>query len=142
MARALVSGLEDCHNRSRRQPRGKLLRTDNLTLDMAIKIGQASQTTKRHAMNLSQPESRNQTTVDALQTPCTRESHLKIDANTMGVYIKEENALLMEKTCSKYHKLNHFAAVCLSKSCKVHYSVEGQSNDACDAAGNVDHVFI
>ena len=46
------------------------------------------------------------------------------------------------RTCSKCHKLNHFAAVCLSTSRKVHYSVEGQSNDACGATGNGDHIFI
>ena len=94
----IIIGVED------NQLRQKRLRTDDLTLDMAIKIGQAPETTKRHAMTLSRPEARNQTTVHALQTR-QRESQLnsssshrlQIDANTAGVDTKEENALLMEK---------------------------------------------
>ena len=129
------------------QLREKLLRTNDLTLDMAIKIGQAS--TKRHAITLSRPEARNQTTVDALQTPRQRESQLNSSSSLTTNRCKYCGSLHQRgkcpaygKTCSKCHKLNHFAAVCLSTSRKVHYSVEGQSSDACDSAGNMDHVFI
>ena len=102
----IIIGVED--NQLRKKP----LRTDDLTLDMAIKIGQASETIKRYAMILSRPEARNQTTVYALQTPRQRERQLNSSsspttntamtstlefANTAGVYNKEENALLMEK---------------------------------------------
>ena len=59
------------HNWSRRRP----TKAETFTLDMAIKIGQAPETTKRHAMTLSRPEARNQTTVYALQTR-QRESQL------------------------------------------------------------------
>lgn len=41
------------------QLREKLLRTNDRTLDMAIKIGQVSETTKKHAMNLSLLEAKN-----------------------------------------------------------------------------------
>ena len=123
--------------------------TDDLTLDIAIKIGQASETTKRHAMTLSQPEARNQTTVDALHTPRKRESQLNSSSSPTTNRCKYCGSLHQRgkcpsygKICTKCHNLNHFAAVCLSTSRKVHYSVEGQSNDACGTAGNVDHVFI
>ena len=43
----VIIGVED------NQLREKLLGTNNLTLDMAIKIDQAPETTKRHAMTLS-----------------------------------------------------------------------------------------
>jgi len=100
-------------------------------------------------MTLSRPEARNQTTVDALHTPRKRESQLNSSSSPTTNRCKYCGSLHQRgkcpaygKTCSKCHKLSHFAAVCLSTSCKVHYSVEGQSKDACDAAGNVDHVFI
>jgi len=139
----IIIGVED------NQLRQKLLRTDDLTLDMAIKIGQASETTKRHGMTLSRPEARNQTTVHALQTPRQRESQLNSSSSPTTNRCKYWSSLYQRgkcpaygKTCSKCRKLNHFAAVCLSMSRKVHYSVECQSNDSCGAAGNADHVFI
>ena len=138
----IIIGVED------NQLRQKLLRTDDLTLDMAIKIGQAPETTKRHAKTLSRPEARNQT-VHALQTPRQRESQLNSSSSLTTNRCKYCRSLYQGgkcpaygKTCSKCRKLNHFAAVCVLMSRKVHYSVECQSNDACDAAGNVEHVFI
>jgi len=82
-----------------------------------------------------------------LQTPRIRESQLNSSSSTnqckyCGCLHQRGKCHAYGKTCSKCHKLSHFAAVFLPTSCKVHYSVEGQSNDACDAAGNVDHVFI
>ena len=139
----IIIGVED------NQLREKLLRTDDLTLDMAIKIGQALETTKRHAMTLSRPEARNQTTVDSPQTPRQRESQIDSSSSPTtnrrkycGSLYQRGKCPAYVKTCSKCHKLNHFASVCLSTSRTVHYSVEGQSSDACDVAGSVDHVFI
>ena len=48
----IIIGVED------NQLRQKLLRTDDLTLDMAIKIGQASETTKRHGMTFKPTRSK------------------------------------------------------------------------------------
>ena len=130
------------------QLRERLLRTDDLTLEMAIKIGQASETTKKHAMTLSRPENRSQTTVDALNTPRNKSKQREHQPNSSsspttnqckycGSSHQRGKCPAYGKTCSKCHKLNHFAAVCLSTARKVHYSSEGQADYVSDS-GNSD----
>ena len=46
--------------------RERLLRTENLTLETAVKIGQASEATKQQAMTSNRPHNGNQSNIDEL----------------------------------------------------------------------------
>ena len=99
-------------------------------------------------MTLSQLEIRNQTTVDgstllanAKISPLRVHHQIQINPNTLGVCIKQKNALFMGKHAQNAHKLNHFSAVGLPTSHKAHYSVEGQSVNATCGHGIPDSVI-
>ena len=90
--------------------RERLLRTETLTLENAIKIGQASEATKQQAMTLSRPHTGNQNNVDELRTKSNntrrprQQAHLlqhlrKLAAivNTVATFTNEENVLHMGK---------------------------------------------
>ena len=123
------------------QLRERLLRTDDLTLDAAIKLGQAAEATKQQAVTLARPLTGSQAAVDVLnlkgnsnrpqrQQQASNSSTLSSQAcKYCGSSHQRGKCPAYGKTCSKCHKLNHYASVCLSTSRSVHYANTYQSND-------------
>lgn len=138
------------------QLRERLLRTDDLTLDVAIKLGQAAEATKQQAVTLARPLTGSQAAVDVL--------NLKGNSNRPQRQQQASNSSTASsqtckycssshprgkcpaygKMCSKCHKLNHYASVCLSTSRSVHYANTYQSNDDSNARNenDMEHFFI
>ncbi|XP_046851898.1 uncharacterized protein LOC124445237 [Xenia sp. Carnegie-2017] len=135
--------------------RERLLRTETLTLENAIKIGQASEATKQQAMTLSRPHTGNQNNVDELRTKSNNtrrqrqqsaytslSSQAHSNCKYCGDIHQRGKCPAYGKTCSKCHKLNHFASVCLSTSRSVHYTTEGHEGHDYEITSDANNIFI
>ncbi|XP_046864316.1 uncharacterized protein K02A2.6-like [Xenia sp. Carnegie-2017] len=135
--------------------RERLLRTETLTLENAIKIGQASEATKQQAMTLSRPHTGNQNNVNELRTKSNNtrrprqqsaytsaSSQARSNCKYCGEIHQRGKCPAYGKTCSKCHKLNHFASVCLSTSRSVHYTTEGHEGHDYEIASDANNIFI
>ena len=111
--------------------RERLLRIDNLSLEDAIKLGQAAEATKKHAYELCR--SQENQTIDALKVIGRNNSKLKIPKPEDNEYIsqpfkycgtlhKRRKCPAFGKTCLKCNKLNHFASVCLSSKKRIDFT--------------------
>ena len=108
--------------------RERLLRINNLSLEDAIKLGQAAEETKKHAYELCR--SQENQTIDALKMNGRNYSKPKIPKPEDNEYIsppckycgtlhKRRKCPAFGKTCLKCNKLNHFASICLSNKQKI-----------------------
>ncbi|XP_046856095.1 uncharacterized protein K02A2.6-like [Xenia sp. Carnegie-2017] len=135
--------------------RERLLRTETLTLENAINIGQASEATKQQAMTLSRPHAGNQNNVDELRTKSNNtrrprqqststsaSSQARSNCKYCGDIHQRGKCPAYGKTCSKCHKLNHFASVYLSTSRSVHYTTEGHEGHDYEIASDANNIFI
>jgi transposase InsO family protein len=112
--------------------RERLLRMDNLSLEDAIKLGQAAEATKKHASELCRSQENH--TIDALkQSKHNNKPRMQNQASNANEYIsqpckycgslhKRRNRPAFGKTCLKCKKLNHFASVCLSTQKRVDFT--------------------
>ena len=121
--------------------RERLLRIDNLSLEDAIKIGQAAEATKKHAYKLCR--SQENQTIDALKSNQnnTKQKMQKQEDNEYisqpckycGMLHKRCKCPAYGKTCLKCKKFNHFASVCLSTQKRIdltqaHFQLQYESD--------------
>ncbi len=107
--------------------RERLLRIDNLSLEDAIKIGQAAEATKKHAYELCRSQENQTTDALKLNQNNTKQKMQKQEDNECisqpckyrGTLHKRRKCPAYGKTCLKCKKLNHFASVCLSTQKRI-----------------------
>jgi hypothetical protein len=102
--------------------RERLLRMDNLSLEDAIKLGQAAEATKKHACELCRSQENqtiealklNQNNIQSRITKQENNEYISQPCKYCGTLHRRQKCPAFGKTCLKCNKLNHFASVCLS----------------------------
>ena len=107
--------------------RERLLRMDHLSLEDAIKLGQAAEATKKHAYELYR--SQENQTIEALKlnqnncksriTKQENNEYISQPCKYCGTLHRRRNCPAFGKTCLKCDKLNHFSSVCLSTQKRI-----------------------
>ena len=107
--------------------RERLLRLDNLSLEDAIKLGQAAEATKKHAYELCRSQENqtiealklNQNNIKSRITRQENNEYISQPCKYCGTLHRHRKCPAFGKTCLKCNKLNHFVSVCLSSKKRI-----------------------